>query len=133
MPRIYHSVNDVEKISDFGERLMALQARLEEVYKEDVMAHFEKISELTLTATRELIYSLKDERAGNDIAQKVLGLCGEIKSLAQNLKNEHIQRLTQGSEDVVLENILEDAINNLDSIRGHIQNIAQARLSGKLV
>ncbi|PIS05459.1 MAG: hypothetical protein COT81_01000 [Candidatus Buchananbacteria bacterium CG10_big_fil_rev_8_21_14_0_10_42_9] len=133
MPRIYHTVNDVEKISDYGERLMILQQRLESVYDEGVIKYFQKISEYTLVALRELIYSLDDDKDGQAHAQKVLGICGQIKSTAENLQEQHLQRLSGGVANIAVEQVLGDAINIIESARRHIKNVAEARLSGKLM
>lgn len=133
LPRIFHAVNDIEKASDFGERLMRLQQRLEPIHDPAVMRHFHNVSDLTLTAMGELRAALAASEDGVVRAKKVLKLTDEIKVLAARLKDEHVDRMVQGQTNIPVEQILDDAIDYLNSMRAFIGNVAEARLTGKLV
>lgn len=134
LPRIFHVVNDIEKVSDYAERIMRLHPRLEPVFLEDVMRHFDGIAGRTLDVMDTLALALDDDgEAGEDAARRALELCREVKDCAVRLKDEHVQRLTNGTPHIPCEQVLDDAIDYLVSARGHMINVAEARLSGKLV
>ncbi len=133
LPRIFHAVNDIEKISDFGERLMRLQQRLEAVYDPAVMEHFQEVSGLTLRAMEELRAAIVGPGDGIVRAKHVLKLTDEIKALAARLKDEHVERMVKGETNIPAEQVLDDSIDYLNSMRAFMGNVAEARLTGKLV
>lgn len=133
LPRIFHVVNDIEKISDYGERLMRLHQRLEPIHNDEVMAHLDRIAALTVRALDECRTALDREEDGQAAARRAQDLCVEIKELSLTLKEEHVARLSAGTQYVSTEQVLDDAVDYLVSTRAHISNVAESCLSGKLI
>ena len=132
LPRIFHAVNDVEKISDFAERLMRLQSRIEAENAPEVMAHFDEVAGLAVEAMDELCATFNAPAEGVIHAKRVLKLSEEIKAVAARLKDEHVDRMVQGNTNVRAEQVLDDAVDYLNSMRAFISNVAEAQLTGKL-
>ncbi|MBU0635252.1 MAG: Na/Pi cotransporter family protein [Candidatus Omnitrophica bacterium] len=132
IPALLHSINDIERIGDHSENLLELAER-------------KIISDLPFTqeAIQELqeMFSLVDRMAEriikgldtNDIneAKIVLELEDQVNRLTQQLRENHIDRLSEGKCKVLSGIVFLDMVSNYEKIADHLTNVAQA-VAGKL-
>ncbi|MCK4994724.1 MAG: Na/Pi cotransporter family protein [Candidatus Omnitrophica bacterium] len=132
IPSLLHSVNDIERIGDHSENLTELSERkitlglpfspeAEDDLKE-MFSLVEKMGEITVTSLNA--YDLAQAKA-------VLELEGQVNKLTLQLRENHINRLSQGKCKVLSGIIFLDMVSNFEKIGDHLTNVAQAVL-GKL-
>ncbi|MEA3328892.1 MAG: Na/Pi cotransporter family protein [Candidatus Omnitrophota bacterium] len=127
LPALMHTVNDIERIGDHAENIMELAER--EIDKKLVFSQ---------TAVRELrqMYNQieqmvdKTSRAFEDnnfsLAKEVLLQENKINLLYKQLRQNHIQRLNEGSCLVLSGIVFLDLLNNFEKMGDHLTNIAEA-------
>ncbi len=127
LPALLHSVNDIERIGDHAENLQELAERAVE---ERLPFSQRAIDELHLmhnevnAMVEEVKSALQGE--GDKAAQKALVREKTLNRLQMELRQNHIQRLSEGKCFVLSGIIFLDFINNLEKIGDHLTNVAQA-------
>ncbi|MDD3375135.1 MAG: Na/Pi cotransporter family protein [Candidatus Omnitrophica bacterium] len=131
LPVLIHCVNDVERIGDHSENILALSER-----------KFEKKLPFTDEAIRELslmwneLYSmiLEIELALNkndlSIAKNVLLREQRINEFQLKLRRAHVRRLNDGKCNIKSGIVFLDFVDNLEKIGDHLTNIAQGIVGG---
>ncbi|MBU4479441.1 MAG: Na/Pi cotransporter family protein, partial [Candidatus Omnitrophica bacterium] len=132
IPALLHSINDIERIGDHAENLMELSERKislglpfsPDAQKElqEMFSYIQKMGDIT-------IRSLDTDSV--DDAKMVLDLENRVNKLTQQLRENHINRLSRGRCTVLSGIVFLDMISNFEKIGDHLTNIAQA-VSGKL-
>ena len=127
LPALLHSVNDIERIGDHAENLQELAERAVE---EKLPFSQYAIDELHLmyneinAMVEEVKLALQD--GNKEAAQKALARENTLNRLQAELRQNHIQRLSEGGCFVLSGIIFLDFINNLEKIGDHLTNVAQA-------
>lgn len=132
IPALLHSINDVERVGDHSENLLELTERS--------IASF---LPFTKEAKQELqeMFSLIDRMADSvinsldsnsiDDAKLVLNLETQVNHFTQQLRENHISRLSHGKCKVISGIVFLEMISNFEKIGDHLTNVAQAVI-GKL-
>ncbi|MEA3560366.1 MAG: Na/Pi cotransporter family protein, partial [Candidatus Omnitrophota bacterium] len=127
LPALMHAVNDIERIGDHAENLAELAER--EINKK---LSFTKMAVEELHRMYDAVDKMINEtfRAfeANDfsLAQEVLAREGKVNSLYKQLRQNHIQRLNQGTCYVLSGIVFLDLLNNFEKMGDHLANIAEA-------
>lgn len=130
IPSLLHSVNDIERVGDHSENLTELSERkitlglpfspeAEEDLKE-MFSLLERMGEITVNSLNA--YDLEK-------AKTVLKLEDQVNKLTLKLRENHIDRLSQGKCKVLSGIIFLDMISNFEKIGDHLTNVAEAVLS----
>ncbi|MFH1665100.1 MAG: Na/Pi cotransporter family protein [Candidatus Omnitrophota bacterium] len=126
LPVLIHSVNDIERIGDHSENITELAERK----IEGKLPFSDEANEGVAEMWEELHQMMKETRAAlenNDIglARKVLNREININRFQVDLKNGHVNRLSQGACDLRAGIVFMDFVDNLEKIGDHLTNIAQ--------
>ncbi len=131
IPSLIHAINDVERIGDHAENLRELaQQKIDnrmpfsEKAAEELKNMYEDINMMLNCSVKALGVNSIDE------AKLVLEQECHINNLRNQLKENHVRRLEQGSCNVLSGVIFLDMISNLEKIGDHLTNVAQAVIEG---
>jgi len=127
LPVLIHTVNDIERIGDHAENLMELAERgLEEKLfsseqaRRDIKRMYDEVDSMALEAIDALKQNSVDE------AKQSLRREERLNRFQLELRQGHIQRLSEGKCNILAGIIFLDMVNNLEKIGDHLTNIAQA-------
>jgi Na/Pi-cotransporter len=126
VPSFMHCVNDVERIGDRAINILQL------VSNEDAVS--QKFSSSALAETREIGEKLAEtgrmlvegmSRNDEELIDKVIKHCGEIKVMTARFESNHESRLH--NQDCNVENgvIYVELLSNLERIAAHLSNLAE--------
>jgi len=130
IPPLLHIINDVERMGDHGENLRDLAERkIDEKLPFSQMA----ISEIGLIhreigqMVEEAISALKT----NDVkeAQRVIERESRVNQLRDELNQNHVKRLENGTCKVLSGVVFLEMVSNFEKIGDHLTNIGQAVIS----
>ncbi|MBU3933764.1 MAG: Na/Pi cotransporter family protein [Candidatus Omnitrophica bacterium] len=127
LPALLHSVNDVERIGDHAENLQELSERAVEE-KLPFSKHAIEELHLVYNEVNAMVEDVKRalQNDSHEHAQAALAREQTLNRLQIELRQNHIQRLSEGKCFVLSGIIFLDFINNLEKIGDHLTNIAQA-------
>ena len=127
LPALLHSVNDVERIGDHAENLQELAARAVEEKLPFTQRALEELH-LVYNEVDAMVNDVKSALKNNSHqhAQAALAREKTLNRLQMELRQNHIQRLSEGKCFVLSGIIFLDFINNLEKIGDHLTNVAQA-------
>lgn len=127
LPVLLHSVNDVERIGDHAENLVELAERAIEErlpFTEQAVAEVRQM----YNEVNAMVGDVTNALQGDDRKYAASALSREetLNKMQLQLRQNHIQRLSEGKCFVLSGIIFLDFINNLEKIGDHLTNIAQA-------
>ncbi|MFH2138070.1 MAG: Na/Pi cotransporter family protein [Candidatus Omnitrophota bacterium] len=132
IPSLLHTINDIERMGDHSENLMELAERQitsSLAFSEEAIQELEEMFSLVDRMAEGIIRSLDTNSI--DDAKLVLDLEKQVDKLTQQLRENHINRLSNGKCKVMSGIIFLDTISNFEKIADHLNNVAQA-VAGKL-
>ncbi|MDD5746747.1 MAG: Na/Pi cotransporter family protein [Candidatus Omnitrophica bacterium] len=132
IPSLLHSINDIERIGDHAENLMELAERKISSslsFSTEAKQELREMISLIDRMTKAVIRSLDTDTITD--AQLVLTLEEQVNKLTQQLRENHINRLSSGKCKVLSGIVFLDIISNFEKIADHLTNVAQAVI-GKL-
>jgi len=127
IPALLHSVNDIERIGDHAENLIELGERKisdnlpfsEQAMSELKQMHGE-IQQMTASAIKALESNDPEE------AKAVMQKEERVNKLTEQMRQNHIKRLNEGTCRVLSGIIFLDMLSNFEKIGDHLTNVAQA-------
>jgi len=132
IPSLLHSVNDIERVGDHSENLVELSDRkitLALPFSKEAESEIKEMASIVDEMAVATIKSLDNDNI--DEAKLVLELERKVDKLTQQLRENHINRLSRGKCKVLSGIIFLDLISNFEKIADHLTNVAQA-VAGKL-
>ena len=132
IPSLLHSVNDIERMGDHCENIMELAERKMSSgfpFSKQAEKEIEEMFFLVDNMAQATISSLDNDSIED--AKKVLDLEKKVDKFTQKLRENHINRLSDGQCKVLSGIVFLDLISNFEKIADHLTNVAQAIL-GKL-
>jgi len=127
IPPMLHSVNDLERIGDHSENLSELAERVisESLsFSEQAKNELEQMRSEIDQMSADVIKAL--ETINPDDAKTVIHREERINRFTEQLKQNHIKRLNDGTCKVVSGIVFLDMINNFEKIGDHLTNVGQA-------
>ena len=127
LPALLHSVNDIERIGDHAENLQELAERTVEEnlpFSEDALEELRHMYDEVNAMVDDVKRALQND--SHDHAQDALARENTLNKLQMELRQNHIQRLSERKCFVLSGIIFLDFINNLEKIGDHLTNVAQA-------
>ncbi len=132
IPSLLHSVNDIERMGDHCENIMELAERkisFHLPFSKEAEKELKEMFSLVDDMAQATINSLDND--STEDAKKVLDLEKKVNKFTQQLRENHINRLSSGQCKVLSGIVFLDLISNFEKIADHLTNVAQAVL-GKL-
>jgi len=130
IPPLLHIINDVERMGDHGENLRDLAER-----KIDEKLPFSQMAISEIGLIHREIGQMVDEAIGalktNDVkeAQKVIERESRVNQLRDELNQNHVKRLENGTCKVLSGVVFLEMVSNFEKIGDHLTNIGQAVIS----
>lgn len=131
IPVLIHSVNDIERIADHAENIMELAERKESqnlVFTERARDELTAMINVVQEMMRDVLQGLQN--GGLEHARRALVKEGRINQMQITLRNNHVDRLNDGTCDMLAGLIFLDFVDYLEKIGDHLTNIAQGLLGG---
>lgn len=123
---LFHTVNDIERISDLSENIAELgqlsinsNAKLSDSAKDEIVEIYNKVLECYNLA----LNAMKDNNT--NVAKDVLKLESEVDMLEKAYKNKHMERINYNSCSIDDGIIYLDLLTNLERISDHCASIAK--------
>ncbi len=123
---LFHTVNDIERISDLSENIAELgqlsinsNAKLSDNAKDEIVEIYNKVLECYNLA----LNAMKDNNT--NVAKDVLKLESEVDMLEKAYKNKHMERINYNSCSIDDGIIYLDLLTNLERISDHCASIAK--------
>lgn len=131
LPVLLHTVNDIERIGDHSENLVELGTRKIEQklpFTPQAITEIRKMYEEANNMLNETIEALEN----NDLALAKRALKREetLNQLHIELRQNHVQRLNDGTCQLLPGLVFLDYVANLEKVGDHLTNIAQAIMGG---
>ena len=130
---LFHTVNDMERIGDHCENLAETVQYLSSdnlEFSEHAKENIASISLETQKSVRNAIIALSDNDI--DFAEKVIKEEDRVDRLEQNLRDDHIKRLSQGICDPLVGVAFLDVLTNLERVSDHALNVAQSVINNNV-
>lgn len=122
---LFHAIIDIERVSDHAENLVEL-----EKYKSEHDIKFSSDGVEELRAIGELVKECFDwavkarEQTKLDYVKKVVDLEDQVDTMEEELRDKHIERLSQGLCSTSNGVVFLDILSNLERVSDHANNIA---------
>jgi len=130
IPPLLHLINDVERIGDHAENLRDLAERkIEEKlpFSEMAINEIRQIQGEVDQMAEEAISALKTNEVKE--AQKVIKREAQVNLLRDELNQNHVKRLENGTCQVLSGIVFLEMVSNFEKIGDHLTNIGQAVIS----
>jgi phosphate:Na+ symporter len=131
LPVFVHTVNDIERVGDHAENLAELAERMIHQrlpFSEEAIAELRNMYERADRMMDEVAGALETD--SRPMAKRALKGEALLNQMQIELHRNHVQRLSDGSCQLLSGLIFLDMVDNLEKIGDHITNIAQAILGG---
>ena len=122
---LFHTVNDIERVGDHAENIADLgkyYAENELSFSVEAQEEIKKISSLTLETIEAAVKARLEDNA--DMVNLVEEMEEEVDVLEEQLRGQHIRRLSKNQCDATTGVVFLDSISNLERITDHALNIA---------
>ncbi len=122
---LFYSINDIERVGDHAENMAESADYMKEhqIRFSDVVV--EELKVITESVNKSFYHAIEARRTGNmDDVRKVSQYEDEVDNLEEEMREEHINRLSTGKCDSSSGVIFLDIINNLERISDHAYNLA---------
>ena len=129
IPVLLHSVNDVERVGDHAVNILELSERkIDQKLPFTVKANDElkRIVDIALSMFENTITALKKQDVVS--AGKVIEMEDQLNELQIELKENHIQRVNEGTCYLLSGIVFINFVDNIEKIGDHLTNIAQGVL-----
>ena len=130
IPSLLHIINDVERMGDHAENLQDLAERkLDEKlpFSKMAISEIRQIQEEIDQMVEEAISALKTNEVKE--AQKVIERESRVNLLRDELNQNHVKRLEDGTCKVLSGIVFLEMVSNFEKIGDHLTNIGQAVIS----
>ncbi|MGL5436062.1 MAG: Na/Pi cotransporter family protein [Lachnospiraceae bacterium] len=122
---LFYSISDIERIGDHVENLAELAEYMDKNeldFSETGMQDLQQISDSVLKSFR---YAIDARAKGDmDLVRKVSQYENEVDNLEEEMREKHIERLSEGLCEPSASVIFLDMISNLERISDHAYNLA---------
>lgn len=132
IPALLHSVNDIERIGDHSENLVELAERKIEQslpFSDEAIAELKNMYSKIQDMCDKIIEALKTNKTED--AEVALEIEDEINRMTDILRQNHINRLGNGTCHVLSGIVFLDMVSNFEKIGDHLANVAEA-VAGRL-
>ncbi len=122
---LFYSISDIERIGDHAENLAELAEYMEKNeldFSETGMTDLKRISDSVLKSFESAIQARAE--GDMDLVRKVSQYEDEVDNLEEELREKHIERLSEGQCEPSASVIFLDMISNLERISDHAYNLA---------
>jgi len=131
LPVFIHSVNDIERVADHAENILELaQRKMDQKlpFTEEAQGELKRMINTVL----DMIQDVKEGLENGDLshAKRALHKEDQLNRMQLDLRHAHVQRLNNGSCNVLSGIIFIDFVDYLEKIGDHLTNIAQGLLGG---
>ncbi len=133
--RMLREVDDLESIGDctyhVARTLWTKRTKCKEHFTPEQLASIQQMEQLVATSLQLMVQTLhKPEGKGHDITESIK-LENDINRLRNNLRDENIQKLSEGAYDYQLGSFYIDTIGGMEQIADYVLNVVEskARLS----
>lgn len=134
LTRLFHTVSDIERVGDHCENIVEIaKFMLNENIKfsEDAKSELEEIFNMAILCYSNSLRAL--EQNDKNLAAQTVFMEENIDALEQELRDSHIERLSNNQCDAKTNVAFLDTLTNLERISDHALNISQVVLKYKLV
>lgn len=122
---LFYSISDIGRVGDHAENMAESADYMKEhqIGFSDVV--IQELKEIAESVTKSFYHAIEARRTGNmDHVRKVSQYEDEVDNLEEEMREEHINRLSTGKCDSSSGVIFLDIINNLERISDHAYNLA---------
>lgn len=129
---LYHTVNDIERVSDHAENIAELAIEMNESnvdFSDTAVKEINEIYGKTLQNLEHSLTALHDMDFG--LAEEVLKVEEEVNYLEKIYRKAHISRLNEGNCTIDAGVVFLDLLTNIERISDHAKNIARMVLDYK--
>ena len=122
---LFYSISDLERIGDHAENLVEAAQYMEEhglKFSETGIEDLQQISKAAVGAVSHAV-SARQENNMEDI-RKVSNLEDEVDNLEEEMRDKHIERLSQQTCNPSAGVVFLDILSNLERISDHAYNVA---------
>lgn len=122
---LFYSASDIERVGDHAENLAECAAYMVEHHLEFSETGIEDLREISKSVFKSFENAIEARRTGNmDFVRKVSQYEDEVDSLEEELREKHIERLSNGSCVPSAGVVFLDILTNLERISDHAYNLA---------
>lgn len=122
---LFYSASDIERVGDHAENLAECAAYMVEHHLEFSETGIEDLREISKSVFKSFENAIEARRTGNmDFVRKVSQYEDEVDSLEEELREKHIERLSDGSCVPSAGVVFLDILTNLERISDHAYNLA---------
>jgi len=131
IPVLIHSVNDIERIADHAENIVEIAQRKVDQnlpFTDEANNELRRMIDVTVGMIQDVGEGLKTSDL--TYAKRALHKEDQLNRMQVELRNSHVQRLNDGSCNLLSGIIFIDFVDYLEKIGDHLSNIAQGLLGG---
>lgn len=122
---LFYSISDIERVGDHAENLAESADYIREHQVNFSGVGIDDLKAIGDTVVKSFSHAVEARRTGNmDDVRKVSQYEDEVDNLEEEMREEHINRLSSGQCDSSAGVIFLDVINNLERISDHAYNLA---------
>lgn len=122
---LFYSASDIERVGDHAENLAECAAYMVEHHLEFSETGIEDLREISKSVFKSFENAIEARRTGNmDFVRKVSQYEDQVDSLEEELREKHIERLSDGSCVPSAGVVFLDILTNLERISDHAYNLA---------
>ncbi len=122
---LFYSISDIERVGDHAENLAESADYIREHQVNFSGVGIDDLKAIGNMVVKSFYHAIEARRTGNmDDVRKVSQYEDEVDNLEEEMREEHINRLSSGQCDSSAGVIFLDVINNLERISDHAYNLA---------